>query len=89
MVSLYTVIVAIALCVCVCVCGKDFTLSHAHSCPLDGAFLFIWHNELLDSTACLMVEVSHDVEADVDIKLRSVMLTRSECVKLSMVALPL
>ena len=39
-----------------CVCGKDFTLSHAISCPY-GAFPIIQHNEVRDLTACLMTSV--------------------------------
>ena len=46
-----------------CVCGKDFTLSHALSCP-HGAFLTIQHNEVQDLTASLMTEVCHDVKVE-------------------------
>ena len=46
-----------------CVCGKDFTLSHALSCP-HGAFPIIWHNEVRDLNACLMTEVCHDVQVE-------------------------
>ena len=46
-----------------CVCGKDFTLSHALSCP-HGAFPIIRHNEVRDLTASLMTEVCHDVQVE-------------------------
>ena len=49
--------------VCVCVCGKDFTLSHALSCP-HRAFPIIHHNEVHDLTASLMTEVSHNVQVE-------------------------
>ena len=46
-----------------CVCGKDFTMSHALSCP-HGAFPIIRHNEVRDLTASLMTEVCHDVQVE-------------------------
>ena len=48
-----------------CVCGKDFTLSHALSCPHD-AFPIIRHNEIQDLTVSLMSmsEVCHDVQIE-------------------------
>ena len=45
------------------VCDKDFTLSHALSCP-HGAFPIIQHNEIQDLTASLMSKVCHDVQIE-------------------------
>ena len=44
-------------------CGKDFSLSHALSCP-HGAFLIIRHNEIRNLTASLMSEVCHNVQIE-------------------------
>jgi len=44
-----------------CLCGKDFSLSHALSCP-HGAFPIIRHNEIRNLTANLMSEVTHNVQ---------------------------
>ena len=46
-----------------CVCGKDFSLSHALSCP-HGAFSIIRHNEIRNLTANLMSEVCHNVQIE-------------------------
>ena len=46
-----------------CVCGKDFSLSHALSCP-HGAFPIILHNEIRNLTASLMSEVCHNVQIE-------------------------
>ena len=46
-----------------CVCGKDFSLSHALSCP-HGAFPIIRHNEIRNLTASLMSEVCHNVQIE-------------------------
>jgi len=46
-----------------CVCGKDFSLSHALSCP-HGAFPSIRHNEIWNLTANLMSEATHNVQLE-------------------------
>jgi len=44
-------------------CGKDFSLSHALSCP-HSAFPIIRHNEIRNLTANLMAEVTHNVQLE-------------------------
>ena len=36
-----------------CACGKCFTMEHAFSCPY-GDFLLVQHNDIRDTTACLL-----------------------------------
>ena len=43
-----------------CACGKRFTVKHAFSCPF-GGFPSLRHNDIRDSTACLLSEVCHNV----------------------------
>ena len=43
-----------------CACGKDFTVTHAMSCPC-GGYPSIRHNEVRDLTASLLREVCTDV----------------------------
>ena len=43
-----------------CACGKCFTVEHAFSCPL-GGFPSLRHNDIRDTTACLLSEVCHNV----------------------------
>jgi len=45
------------------VCKKDFSLSHALSCP-HGAFPIIQHNEIRNFTANLMSEVTHNAQLE-------------------------
>ena len=42
-----------------CVCGNYFTVEHAFSCPYAG-FSLLCHNDIRDTTACLLCEVCHD-----------------------------
>ena len=43
-----------------CACGKRFTVEHAFSCPF-GGFPSLRHNDIRDTTACLLSEVCHNV----------------------------
>ena len=44
-------------------CGKCFTMEHAFSCPY-GGFPLLWHNDIRDTTACLLGEVCHNVASE-------------------------
>ena len=44
-----------------CVCGKDFSVSHAFSCP-HGAFPILCHNDVRELTVKLLSKVCHDVQ---------------------------
>ena len=43
-----------------CACGKCFTMEHAFSCSY-GDFPSVQHNDIRDTTACLLSEVCHKV----------------------------
>jgi len=52
-----------------CVCGKDFSVSHAFSCP-HGAFPILRHNDVRNLTAKLLSEVCHDVQVEPHVHLQ-------------------